>query len=56
VEEQRATGLAERQVSELIQDHRRGKVPPAKVFIISVGVAGLAAIGAASGLGAPAFL
>jgi NAD(P) transhydrogenase subunit alpha len=29
-----------------------GKVPPAKVFIIGVGVAGLAAIGAASGLGA----
>jgi NAD(P) transhydrogenase subunit alpha len=29
-----------------------GKVPPAKVFIIGVGVAGLAAIGAAKGLGA----
>jgi NAD(P) transhydrogenase subunit alpha len=29
-----------------------GKVPPAKVFVIGVGVAGLAAIGAASGLGA----
>ncbi|MDH4100995.1 MAG: Re/Si-specific NAD(P)(+) transhydrogenase subunit alpha, partial [Nitrospirota bacterium] len=29
-----------------------GKVPPAKVFIVGVGVAGLAAIGAASGLGA----
>ncbi|NJD06813.1 MAG: Re/Si-specific NAD(P)(+) transhydrogenase subunit alpha, partial [Methylococcaceae bacterium] len=29
-----------------------GKVPPAKVFIIGVGVAGLAAIGAAAGLGA----
>jgi H+-translocating NAD(P) transhydrogenase subunit alpha len=29
-----------------------GKVPPAKVFIIGVGVAGLAAIGTASGLGA----
>ncbi len=29
-----------------------GKVPPAKVFIIGAGVAGLAAIGAASGLGA----
>jgi H+-translocating NAD(P) transhydrogenase subunit alpha len=29
-----------------------GKVPPAKVFIIGVGVAGLAAIGAAGGLGA----
>jgi NAD(P) transhydrogenase subunit alpha len=29
-----------------------GKVPPAKVFIIGVGVAGLAAIGAANGLGA----
>ncbi len=26
-----------------------GKVPPAKVFIIGVGVAGLSAIGAASG-------
>src|SRR5258706_14442940 len=29
-----------------------GKVPPAKVFIIGAGVAGLAAIGAAVGLGA----
>lgn len=29
-----------------------GKVPPAKVFVIGVGVAGLAAIGAANGLGA----
>src|SRR4029079_1514446 len=29
-----------------------GKVPPAKIFIIGAGVAGLAAIGAASGLGA----
>jgi NAD(P) transhydrogenase subunit alpha len=29
-----------------------GKVPPAKVFIIGAGVAGLAAIGSASGLGA----
>jgi H+-translocating NAD(P) transhydrogenase subunit alpha len=29
-----------------------GKVPPAKVFVIGVGVAGLAAIGAAGGLGA----
>ncbi|MEI7866660.1 MAG: Re/Si-specific NAD(P)(+) transhydrogenase subunit alpha [Candidatus Methylumidiphilus sp.] len=29
-----------------------GKVPPAKVFIIGVGVAGLSAIGAASGMGA----
>ncbi|MDE2133477.1 MAG: Re/Si-specific NAD(P)(+) transhydrogenase subunit alpha [Alphaproteobacteria bacterium] len=29
-----------------------GKMPPAKVFIIGAGVAGLAAIGAASGLGA----
>ena len=29
-----------------------GKVPPAKVFIIGAGVAGLAAIGAAAGLGA----
>jgi NAD(P) transhydrogenase subunit alpha len=29
-----------------------GKVPPAKVFIVGAGVAGLAAIGAASGLGA----
>src|SRR3954471_12266086 len=29
-----------------------GKVPPAKVFIIGAGVAGLAAIGTASGLGA----
>ncbi len=29
-----------------------GKVPPAKVFIIGAGVAGLAAIGAACGLGA----
>lgn len=29
-----------------------GKVPPAKVFVIGVGVAGLSAIGAASGLGA----
>ena len=29
-----------------------GKVPPAKAFIIGVGVAGLAAIGAAKGLGA----
>ena len=29
-----------------------GKVPPAKVFIIGAGVAGLAAIGAANGLGA----
>src|SRR4051812_44868116 len=29
-----------------------GKVPPAKVFVIGAGVAGLAAIGAASGLGA----
>ena len=29
-----------------------GKVPPAKVFIIGAGVAGLSAIGAASGLGA----
>ena len=29
-----------------------GKVPPAKVFIIGVGVAGLAAIGAANGMGA----
>src|SRR5438132_9439827 len=29
-----------------------GKVPPAKVFIIGAGVAGLAAIGAATGLGA----
>ncbi len=29
-----------------------GKVPPARVFIIGAGVAGLAAIGAASGLGA----
>ena len=29
-----------------------GKVPPAKIFIIGVGVAGLAAIGAASGMGA----
>jgi NAD(P) transhydrogenase subunit alpha len=29
-----------------------GKIPPAKVFIIGVGVAGLAAIGTASGLGA----
>jgi H+-translocating NAD(P) transhydrogenase subunit alpha len=29
-----------------------GKVPPAKVFIIGVGVAGLAAIGTAGGLGA----
>lgn len=29
-----------------------GKVPPAKVFVIGVGVAGLAAIGAARGLGA----
>jgi NAD(P) transhydrogenase subunit alpha len=28
-----------------------GKVPPAKVFVIGAGVAGLAAIGAASGLG-----
>jgi NAD(P) transhydrogenase subunit alpha len=29
-----------------------GKVPPAKIFVIGAGVAGLAAIGAASGLGA----
>ena len=29
-----------------------GKVPPAKIFIIGAGVAGLAAIGAAAGLGA----
>lgn len=29
-----------------------GKVPPARVFVIGVGVAGLAAIGTASGLGA----
>jgi len=29
-----------------------GKVPPARVFVIGAGVAGLAAIGAASGLGA----
>jgi len=29
-----------------------GKVPPAKVFVIGAGVAGLAAVGAASGLGA----
>src|SRR5438067_261638 len=29
-----------------------GKVPPAKVFVIGAGVAGLAAIGAATGLGA----
>lgn len=29
-----------------------GKMPPAKVFVIGAGVAGLAAIGAASGLGA----
>ena len=29
-----------------------GKVPPAKVFVIGAGVAGLAAIGTASGLGA----
>jgi NAD(P) transhydrogenase subunit alpha len=29
-----------------------GKVPPAKVFVIGAGVAGLAAIGSASGLGA----
>jgi H+-translocating NAD(P) transhydrogenase subunit alpha len=29
-----------------------GKIPPAKVFIIGAGVAGLAAIGAAAGLGA----
>jgi NAD(P) transhydrogenase subunit alpha len=29
-----------------------GKVPPAKVFVIGVGVAGLAAIGTANGLGA----
>ena len=29
-----------------------GKVPPAKVFVIGAGVAGLAAIGAARGLGA----
>ncbi|MCC7122101.1 MAG: Re/Si-specific NAD(P)(+) transhydrogenase subunit alpha [Gammaproteobacteria bacterium] len=29
-----------------------GKVPPAKIFIIGAGVAGLAAIGAANGLGA----
>jgi NAD(P) transhydrogenase subunit alpha len=29
-----------------------GKIPPAKVFIVGAGVAGLAAIGAASGLGA----
>lgn len=29
-----------------------GKIPPAKVFVIGVGVAGLAAIGAANGLGA----
>ncbi|MBF0177362.1 MAG: Re/Si-specific NAD(P)(+) transhydrogenase subunit alpha [Magnetococcales bacterium] len=29
-----------------------GKVPPAKVFVIGAGVAGLAAIGAASGMGA----
>ena len=29
-----------------------GKVPPAKVFVIGVGVAGLAAIGTAAGLGA----
>jgi NAD(P) transhydrogenase subunit alpha len=29
-----------------------GKVPPAKVFVIGAGVAGLSAIGAASGLGA----
>jgi NAD(P) transhydrogenase subunit alpha len=29
-----------------------GRVPPAKVFVIGAGVAGLAAIGAASGLGA----
>ncbi len=29
-----------------------GKVPPAKVFVIGAGVAGLAAIGAAAGLGA----
>lgn len=29
-----------------------GKVPPAKVFVIGAGVAGLAAIGAANGLGA----
>ena len=29
-----------------------GKVPPAKVYVIGAGVAGLAAIGAASGLGA----
>lgn len=29
-----------------------GKVPPAKVFVIGVGVAGLAALGAANGLGA----
>lgn len=29
-----------------------GKVPPAKVFVIGCGVAGLAALGAASGLGA----
>jgi NAD(P) transhydrogenase subunit alpha len=31
---------------------RSGKVPPAKVFIAGAGVAGLAAIGAAAGLGA----
>ena len=33
-------------------DHRGGKVPPAKVFIAGAGVAGLAAIGTAAGLGA----
>src|SRR5262245_33955455 len=34
------------------QSTAAGKVPPAKVFIIGAGVAGLAAIGAAVGLGA----
>ena len=32
-----------------------GKVPPAKVFVIGTGVAGLAALGAANGLGAQTF-
>src|SRR3972149_1264399 len=35
-----------------IAGYPAGKVPPAKVFVIGAGVAGLAAIGTASGLGA----
>ena len=44
--------LAEAMEKLAAEETAAGKVPPAKVLVIGAGVAGLAAIGAARGMGA----